>query len=617
MTHVVRLLGSLRMAVPLLLAIAGVLAWGTFYEARFGTAAVQQAVYRAWWFQGLLAFLALNLAVAALERFPWQRRHVPFVLAHIGIILMLIGGVLGGRFGIEGQLIIPEGQARRSLELPQNVLVISQPNPGLPHVVPIACEARAWVHEPHLALPVRLEHRAVRLTIDRYYPDAVFDEEITDGGPEENPALHLLLDDHEQQDAVWLFSRDPERFVVGWGEAHVLFLEPASEEELARLISPRSAHEAARGIVSLTLPGMAQARQIPVPEELNRPLAVSGTSYQITFKDYFPDFAITERGPVSRSTQPNNPAVAFTLTGPEGHDAYLLFALHPEFQAMHGVSHSIAAKALYTHAASGRLPPNSLVFLRRHFAKRTAFNNDGGVVPINRPVALDPPETLLAIFTGEGADQRVIDPVALKTPYPHPSLGWRARVAAYYPNARIAQRVTNRSNDVHLEALHLLAQEGRVLAETWVSLRNTAILSLGPEPITVEYRPAQRELPVSIKLLDFRKTTYPGTQTPSGFESDVELSDPARGLILMRTIRMNQPLRYRGFSFFQSSYVEGPTQTTVLSVRNDPGTPFVYAGFLIVLGGVVSLFLFGSPSTPGRAADHMASSRRSRRSRRT
>ena len=74
------------------------------------------------------------------------------------------------------------------------------------------------------------------------------------------------------------------------------------------------------------------------------------------------------------------------------------------------------------------------------------------------------------------------------------------------------------------------------------------------------------------------------------FESDVQLSDPQRGLILMRTIKMNQPLRYGGFSFYQASYVPGGPETTILAARRDPGTPLVYAGFLIVVAGVVSLF---------------------------
>ena len=44
MSRILRILGSLHIAVPLLVAIAGVLAWGTLYETRFGTAAVQRFV---------------------------------------------------------------------------------------------------------------------------------------------------------------------------------------------------------------------------------------------------------------------------------------------------------------------------------------------------------------------------------------------------------------------------------------------------------------------------------------------------------------------------------------------------------------------------------------------
>jgi cytochrome c biogenesis protein ResB len=107
----------------------------------------------------------------------------------------------------------------------------------------------------------------------------------------------------------------------------------------------------------------------------------------------------------------------------------------------------------------------------------------------------------------------------------------------------------------------------------------------------VEYRPDQRALPFTVKLLDFRKIDYPGTQMAAGFESDVEVADAQRGLILVRKISMNNPLRYRGYSLFQSSYVPGPVETTILSARNDPGTPAVYAGFLIVIAGVVWMFV--------------------------
>ena len=73
------------------------------------------------------------------------------------------------------------------------------------------------------------------------------------------------------------------------------------------------------------------------------------------------------------------------------------------------------------------------------------------------------------------------------------------------------------------------------------------------------------------------------------------------GVILMRQISMNHPLKYRGFSCYQSSYLaSGPSETTVLSVRSDPGTPLVYAGFIIVVFGCAGLFWFrGAPARRG------------------
>ena len=575
MTPFVRFLGSLSIAVPLLIVIALVLAWGTIYETRFGTAAVQRFVYHAWWFQALLGFLAINLAVAALERYPWQHRHLPFVLAHIGIILILIGGIIGARFGIEGQMIIPEAQAERVLEQPGNVLVVRQPNPGLSIIIPTQFETQAWVHEPNATFPVTLDGRTIALTVDRYYPDAVTDEEITSGGAEDNPALHVLLTHNEQQDAVWLMSRDPERFGMGWGEAHVLFLEPRTASEVDRLTgagrSPGVA--SARGVIVIRLPGMHAPREIPVPDERNRSVDVTGTPYQIIFKDYFPDFAITEQGIVSRSLEANNPAVSFIITGPEGTDAYLLFALHPDFQTIHGFEHKIDAQVSYTHTASAALPPNCIGLIRA------------------------PSGTLIGILTGSGTDRSVINPLELGKRYTHPSLGYQFEVATYYPRAVLTQHVTNRGDEIKAETLHLVGREGDQSAEAWLGLRGSAEFALGKEPVTIEYRPARWELPFTIKLLDFRKIDYPGTQMASAFESDVELTDSQRGVILMRKITMNNPLRYRGFSVYQSSYIEGPTETTVLSVRNDPGTPFVYAGFIIVIAGVVSMFVLGTPST--------------------
>jgi len=572
MSRLFRLLGSLTIAVPLLIAIAAVLGWGTIYEVRFGTAAVQQFIYQSWWFQGLLAFLALNLALAALERYPWQRKHLPFLLAHLGIMLILIGGIIGGRFGIEGQLVIPEGHAERILRLPQKVLVVRQLNPGIAHVIPTRFETRAWVHEPQLTFHVPLEQRTIHLTVDRYFPNAEVAERVQDGGTEKNPAIHLAVSHEDAQDEAWLFAKDPDRFGARWGEAHVLFFAPETEQRLAQLLGATSTDAPDRGVVTIEFPELKIRRDIPVPKDFSQPIAIEDTPYVVTFKDSFTDFAITPHGVTNRSDQPNNPAIALTLTGPEGTDGHLVFALHPDFPAIHGVQSKIPARVTYTHATTRfAIPPNSIGLIRH------------------------PSGELSCVLTGDGG-QRQAESVELGRRIHHPWLGFGVVVDAFYPRAMIVRQFTNRDNEVRAELLHIVGQDGKDTKDAWLGLRSAIELSLGEEPITVEYREAEHELPVTITLLDFRKIDYPGTQMALGFESDVEVTDSKAGLMLMRTISMNNPLRYKGFSFYQASYIPGPIETTVLAVRKDPGTPIVYAGFLIVILGIVSMFLLRSRS---------------------
>lgn len=572
-------LGSLPIAVTLLVLIAAVLAWGTIYEARFGTASVQRYVYAAWWFQALLGFLAANLATAAIERYPWKRQHLPFLLAHIGIILILLGGIIGSRFGIEGQLIIPEGEANKTLETPGNVIILHDSKTDARASVPTRFETQAWVHSPDFNVPVQLGKRQISLKVDSYFPDAVVKEQVVPSGDQENPAVHVLLSHGEETEDVWLFANDPQRFGVGWASAHLLFLAPETDEQLAQLTGKATTDGNSRGVVTLKLPKMRQVASIPVPEQLGVEQKIPGTAYRITFKDYFPDFVMNEQGLGTRSNESNNPAVSFILSGPEGKDGYLLFALHPDFQSMHGFKHAIPAEVRYVHTgAGGSLPPNAIALIR---SKQ---------------------QELLLVMTDEAGKRLLVSPVALNQPATHPALDYQVNVDAYYPKAQLVQDIKNRGDEVHSEALHIKVSEAGEQAEGWVMLRGELPLNLAQGLVNVEFRPAQRELPMTIKLLDFRKTDYPGIQMAATFESDVELTDPQRGVILMKKIYMNHPLRYRGFSFFQSSYVPGEKETTVLSVKNDPGTPFVYAGFIIVIGGVVSMFVLRRQATKKAAS---------------
>jgi cytochrome c-type biogenesis protein CcsB len=108
---------------------------------------------------------------------------------------------------------------------------------------------------------------------------------------------------------------------------------------------------------------------------------------------------------------------------------------------------------------------------------------------------------------------------------------------------------------------------------------------------TFQYGSKIIRLPFMLKLLDFRLERYPGSNSPSSFESDVLLVDKEKNIEETRNIYMNNVLKHRGYRFYQSSY-DTDEQGTVLSVNNDlTGTFVTYAGyFLLTIGMFLSLF---------------------------
>jgi hypothetical protein len=53
---------------------------------------------------------------------------------------------------------------------------------------------------------------------------------------------------------------------------------------------------------------------------------------------------------------------------------------------------------------------------------------------------------------------------------------------------------------------------------------------------------------------------------------------------------MNHPLHYRGYIFFQASFVEGEPMMSIFSVARSPGLPLVYVGVTLISMGVLWMF---------------------------
>ena len=114
--------------------------------------------------------------------------------------------------------------------------------------------------------------------------------------------------------------------------------------------------------------------------------------------------------------------------------------------------------------------------------------------------------------------------------------------------------------------------------------------------------PLVHPLPFTVQLDDFVLDTYPGTMRPAGFESRVQITDPATGQTFPARIWMNHELHYRGYALFQSSYQQQDgREATVLAVSKDPGQVIVFTGYITLILGML-IVLGTRMGTIGRAA---------------
>lgn len=121
-----RTLISLKLAVLVIASLALALAIATFVESSEGTKAAQYYIYRAGWFYALLTLLGLNILAVALSRLPWRLRHIPFLLAHAGILMLLAGSYLTYTSGLDGMMRIDEGDTQSAIELEDHYLVFEK-----------------------------------------------------------------------------------------------------------------------------------------------------------------------------------------------------------------------------------------------------------------------------------------------------------------------------------------------------------------------------------------------------------------------------------------------------------------------------------------------------------
>lgn len=556
-----RTVGSLWLAAVLLSLISVAMACATVFESVHGTENALAFFYKSWWFESLLALLAVNAASAIITRYPFSRRQLGFLTTHCSLLLILAGALITQKFGIDGRLFIVEGQSQEAFTLPQEVLRLSIASAETS--MEISPPRMLTTQPADLPDPPSLVHGDVRAEVVRYAPESTVLTEMADDGPHPQLAVEVSFSADGLESPVWIMAGQLRQV----GEVEIACRQLNSEEELRRLTSTVPATQpAGKGLVRIEYQGTPY--ELPLEDCLAATQPVDQTGLSLRVLRYLPHAVVAGRGKLDNaSNEPMNPAIEVELTGAGGTERRFAFARFPDFQSMHG------------HL----LNPDVKIVLAMP-----------DIAPQSAPVEiLSGPGDALHVRFSNGREfivQELRPGVASPTPFPDRKLS----VLRVFKNARVRQTVLpGRHSDAEpAPAILVRLTTGSESSETWVQKRRHQTIALGGQPYHLDYEDKSVPLGFKVALESFKIRNYPGTSRPRSYESRITISDPATGAQDSRIISMNRPTSYGRYTFYQSSYHDlSGRMASVLSVSWDPGKPLVFAGYGLMMAGMLLVLI--------------------------
>ena len=101
-----RWLGGVELAICLIGVAAVAVAWGTYLESKSQSHLfAASVVYGHLGFTVLLLLFFVNILFSALRRWPFERKHLPFLLTHLGLLFVLAGAMAKQQWGLQGVMV--------------------------------------------------------------------------------------------------------------------------------------------------------------------------------------------------------------------------------------------------------------------------------------------------------------------------------------------------------------------------------------------------------------------------------------------------------------------------------------------------------------------------------
>lgn len=122
-------------------------------------------------------------------------------------------------------------------------------------------------------------------------------------------------------------------------------------------------------------------------------------------------------------------------------------------------------------------------------------------------------------------------------------------------------------------------------------------ITIGDKKFNIILRLKHYPLPFTLKLMDFIMDKHPGTDTARSFKSQVVINPNEAWR--EKLISMNNPLRYKNYTFYQSSYSisDRGSESSTLAVVKNKGRVMPYISTFVTVFGLIVHFIMVALNT--------------------
>ncbi|MEM8721579.1 MAG: cytochrome c biogenesis protein ResB [Cyanobacteria bacterium P01_G01_bin.39] len=550
-----RFVSSIKLAVPLLSSIIGILIWATFYESQVGSATVQQEVYKSPWFGALMFLLAVNLGMSAISRYPWKgARKIGFALTHLGLIVIIAGSAGVIHLGMEGMLLVRTDNAANDRIRVEGDLLQVINSDG------ISDSGSIFVKQDGTVIPRSIGG----LELKAYTNNAVQLISFGGGGNKSNPAVKLSLSsDRMGQTLERTLALAPAGYSkVNLGPAELEIVQANDQRQLDRLLNPPSANRHPWGEV--TIADAVKKRTFDVQRNQAKTLKIG--SIKASIIGFFPDFRLDgNKQPITISENLRNPALAIDITSSQGKERWFVFNQinFPPVRTL--ISGESTANIAIDYQVQ---PPEASDYFKvivapdqqLYYAAKSSSHFNSGSLTVGQSV--NPGWADFAIALEE-----------------------------YLPQAQ-AQRTITPATDKQTEGFPALLVQTKSGQATWLPWGEASAIRDQGQEIYAAFNPKVYKLPFGIKLEDFIVDRNEGSESVAMWTSKIRIEDPENNQVEQRKVWMNNPTWYHGWKIAQASWNPGDLQQSTLQVKREPAwiTALTWIGSALVCLGLAVMF---------------------------